>query len=99
MYAEAAGYDTLGAGMVHGDYTRPISGHVGYGATGAFTYVTGVFEGVARTDPASNLTGIETQHPYTNALFKTSRVVPTGNANKPRAWGALACVYLGKPAS
>ena len=26
-----------------------------------------------------------------------SRVVPTGNANKPRAWGALACCYLGQP--
>jgi len=28
-----------------------------------------------------------------------SRVVPTGAANKPRAWGALACAYLGQPAS
>ena len=28
-----------------------------------------------------------------------SRVVPTGVANKPRAWGALACAYLGTPVS
>lgn len=27
-----------------------------------------------------------------------SRVVPTGAANKPRGWGALACAYLGTPA-
>ena len=30
--------------------------------------------------------------------FDSSRVVPTGAANKPRAWGALACCYLGQPA-
>lgn len=31
--------------------------------------------------------------------FDVSRVVPTGAANKTRAWGALACAYLGQPAS
>lgn len=31
--------------------------------------------------------------------FDTARVVPTGAANKPRAWGALACCYLGTPAA
>lgn len=30
--------------------------------------------------------------------MRASRVVPTGNAAKPRAWGALACAYLGQPA-
>lgn len=36
---------------------------------------------------------------YKNAhiSFDASRMVPTGNANKPRAWGSLACVYLGAP--
>ena len=29
----------------------------------------------------------------------TSRVVPTAPVNRPRGWGALACVYLGAPAS
>lgn len=29
--------------------------------------------------------------------FDSSRVVPAGAVNKPRAWGALACVYLGAP--
>ena len=28
-----------------------------------------------------------------------SKVVPTGNKVAPRAWGALACAYLGQPAS
>ena len=31
------------------------------------------------------------------ASFAAARVVPTGNANKSRAWGALACCYLGAP--
>ena len=31
--------------------------------------------------------------------FSAGRVVPTGVANKPRGWGALACCYLGTPAS
>lgn len=30
--------------------------------------------------------------------FTASRVVPTAAKNQPRAWGALACVYLGQPA-
>ena len=30
--------------------------------------------------------------------FAASRVVPVGAANKPRAWGALACCFLGTPA-
>ena len=29
--------------------------------------------------------------------INTARQVPIGAANKPRAWGALACCYLGTP--
>lgn len=32
-------------------------------------------------------------------VFDPSRVVPTAAKNQPRAWGALACAYLGQPAS
>lgn len=31
--------------------------------------------------------------------FDLSRVAPIANQTQPRAWGALACVYLGQPAS
>ncbi len=31
--------------------------------------------------------------------FDSSRVVPVANKVQVRAWGALACVYLGLPAS
>jgi hypothetical protein len=33
------------------------------------------------------------------AYMDISRQVPTGNSVAPRHWGALACVYLGLPAS
>ena len=34
----------------------------------------------------------------TTVTIDNARVVPVGAANKPRAWGALACAYLGQPA-
>lgn len=43
--------------------------------------------------------GSGTQFWMAVADINTSRVVPTGAANKPRAWGALACAYLGAPAA
>ena len=30
--------------------------------------------------------------------FDSGNVAPTGNKTAPRAWGALACAYLGIPA-
>ncbi|MDR2572782.1 MAG: hypothetical protein LBC94_00305 [Desulfovibrio sp.] len=36
---------------------------------------------------------------FANTNIDSGRVSPVGSANKPRAWGALACVYLGQPAS
>ena len=33
----------------------------------------------------------------TAVVIDNNRVVPTGAANKPRGWGALACCYLGTP--
>ena len=31
--------------------------------------------------------------------FDSGNVAPTGNKTAPRAWGALACAYLGIPAA
>jgi hypothetical protein len=36
---------------------------------------------------------------FTSWVFNSERVVPTANKNQTRAWGALACAYLGQPAS
>ena len=98
MYAEAAGFDSLGVGGVHGDMIRNISGSfVGYdfggdsGGSwgGAFT----------RTGMAGSSAGGGSSQGEASTSFSPSRVVPTGNANKPRGWGALACCYLGTPAA
>lgn len=100
MYAEAAGFDSLGVGGVHGDAGRDIVGTFGlisprsmdqsFGS-GAFlppTQVSGYTMGTAGSTV-----------PTASVSFSASRVVPTAVKNQPRAWGSLACVYLGRPAS
>ena len=96
MYAEAAGFDSLGVGGVHIDMTRPLSGSFGIGS-GKLTAPTGIFYGT----PASLgwQGGNSSETGYGTLYVDTSRQGPVGNANKPRAWGALACCYLGAPAS
>lgn len=92
MYAEAAGFDSLGVGGVHGDMMRKLVGNAGSvynaGMTGAFA--TGASAGAFSTYSASVT--------FYQSLLDTSRVMHTGAANKPRGWGALACAYLGQPA-
>lgn len=96
---------SLGVGAVHGDMIRNISGTLRsagmYGAaasgattvdgTGAFASdlpVAGLFFSPGgSSSPVYNVRGV----------FNPSRVVPTGAANAPRCWGALACAYLGIP--
>jgi len=40
---------------------------------------------------------VNASHALPRISLQASRVVPTGATNKPRAWGALACCYLGTP--
>ena len=104
MYAEAAGFDSLGVASVHGDVIRDI---VGTAAQSSGTYAYGlVYSNSPVVTGAMYVAGAAGGRPFGDntqagsALgIKASRVVPTGNANKPRAWGALACAYLGQPAS
>ena len=102
MYAEAAGFDSLGVGGARGDQERRFVGHVGTvnsggagswsnfgdGIIGAGTRVTNIF-----SQYNSALSGS-----YSLPMIDNSRVVPTGAANAPRRWGALACCYIGQPA-
>ena len=94
MYAEAAGFDSLGVGGVDGDRVRNWTGgisvfwHNGVPPSGAI-YATGSTVSGAAGSGAY----------YTRMTIDPSRVVPTGNANTPRRWGALACCWLGIPAS
>ena len=90
MYMEAAGYDSLDVGGVHGDGIRNFSGRF----DGANLNASGVF----------TETLVEKYYGAGGALrswidFNPSRVTPTANKVQPRAWGALPCVYLGPKAS
>lgn len=94
MYVEAAGFDDLGVGGVHGDGIRNILGDVRfvqmYGSstgTGAL-YNAGV---------GSNKGGGGGASDSIKVALDPSRVVPIANKNQVRAWGALACVFLGLP--
>lgn len=100
MYAEAAGFDALGVGGTHGDAVRNVTGtFIGFdmGSNssslwhGPF-FVT--YEGKAPSGTSSAATISEMV-----TSFDSARVVPVAAKNQPRAWGCLACVYLGLPVS
>ena len=94
MYAEAAGYDSLDVGGAHGDAVRDVIGD----CSSATSFYGGTrpndvfYEG----DNYSNVGG-STSQTRPRTYMQLSRQVPTANKNQPRAWGALACVYLGAP--
>jgi len=98
MYAEAAGFDSLGVGGVHGDAIRNITGSVqaannGFGMqgpSGAFNVSESFSVGGHADVPGAF---------FKMFLINASRRVPVAAKNQPRAWGSLACVYLGRPAS
>lgn len=60
------------------------------------TAAWGAIEAIAGTD--WNTGRAENNIYLYNSRLNIARVVPTGSSNKPRAWGALACCYLGQPA-
>ena len=97
MYAEAAGFDSLGVGGVHGDMIRNIVGVSSAFATYMQSGTSGAITSIIETSFAAQTAGAGASALRIN--LDPSRVVPTGSANKPRAWGALACVYLGQSAS
>ena len=104
MYAEAAGFDSLGVGAVHGDGIREITGGAtSSGIMGDLSSVTGAPLGGAfyarKHEAGPNFTTAGNDEGYFGLAFSASRVVPVAAKNQPRAWGALACVYLGQPAS
>lgn len=100
MYAEAAGFDSLGVGGVHGDMIRNIYGrYYDYVYQGGAGYTSGAITTPPSPYPtrATMPNGVDAQWLYVD--INAASVVPTGAANKPRGWGALACAYLGHPTS
>ena len=82
-------------GAVHGDAVRDIwglfTGSAQLSPQGAFRIVQD-FDAYAHFNA-----GIA--HDTREFEMRASRVVPTAAKNQPRAWGSLACCYLGTPAS
>lgn len=97
MYAEAAGFDSLGVGDVDGDRGRNAAGAVGaidMSTAGTGYAPTGPFYGHKQR------TGWQGgSYVFRETDFSLARVQPTGPAFAPRRWGALACCWLGIPAS
>ena len=89
-----------------GDRTRGINADAGcdrnlvsgygvvFGGNGAFS--TGN-EGTSGTIALYSNAGVE--HTRAFLKFNSSLIVPTGAANTPRSWGALACAYFGQPSA
>lgn len=98
MFQGAAGA-SLGVGGVDGDRGRLIAGeYVARSDTGVIgddaSFRSGAF------CQSSALKGYQPYGQNGTAYglrIDSSRVVPTGPANAPRRWGALACCYLGTP--
>jgi len=87
---------SLGVGGTHIDIIRNIVGNAPYVAYTTASTPTGALR--KHGDTSAFVSGSGSTAPI-GLSFDASRVVPVGNANKPRAWGALACCYLGTPAS
>jgi hypothetical protein len=102
MYVEAAGCDSLGVGQSHGDGIPDIWGSFSIGLTGnAHSNVDLAVGAFTRSSP-QNVAMVQAGSAvqiYTRANFIASRVVQTADRVRPRSWGSLACVYLGRPSS
>ena len=90
-------------GGVDGDRGREALGEInpqGSGFTICHTQMlaSGAFEVRGPNQYSTAYGTSQADRPKTLRL-RMSRVQPTGPAFVPRRWGALACVYLGTPAS
>ena len=100
MYAEAAGLDSLAVGGVHPDRVRGHTGGVGSAISNTTNSSGPTSAGVLYwSRPTESVTSFTTgtgKTTYgTGINFNANRTIPTGNHTVPRAWGSLACVYLG----
>ena len=94
MHREAAGSASLSVGGVAGDAIREIAGKLLF-CLQSSGRVGGAFYG----GPVSSAEAISPAGADQVAGFSASRVVPVGLTNRPKSYGVLACVYLGRPAS
>jgi len=102
MYPEAANFDGLGVGDTHPDAIVNISGGASLNNSLAANAV-GSWQtyGAFLKDGSNNPSMVGTSGSLSGAraafYFSAAQQVRTANKVAPRAWGALACVYLGQP--
>lgn len=85
-------------GDVRGDETRAIFGTMTSYGSEVFVGATGAFKPVSYA-PGRAHSFVGSGSDTARVEFASARVTPTGAANAPRRWVALACAYLGQPAS
>lgn len=99
MHAEAAGLDSLVVGGVHADRVREVNttSNVRGDASVSFApnYGSGAIWGEAVEYGHSMAPGADASWNLVHVKFDLSRSIPTGSHTAPRAFGTLACVYLG----
>lgn len=97
MFQGAAG-PSLGVGDADGDTGRQIYGSFGqtYIYTGSFSSSGALYPTAAAN---SHLDGQTVASRLRTINIDSGLVTPIGPAFAPRRWGALACCYLGTPAS
>ncbi|MGE4310301.1 hypothetical protein [Desulfovibrio sp.] len=88
---------SLGVGDAQGDVIRNIKGTVSNAGDTGITYASGS-AGAFKTGAALPRVLIGNNGGGHVIELDPSCVVPTGSANAPRRWGALACAYMGQPA-
>lgn len=102
MFQAAAG-PSLGVGDADGDRGRRLYGEINptqtrFSICNTEQEGTGVFKIKGPNSYKSAFSDSEATRPK-SLTFDSEFVTPTGPAFAPRRWGALACAYLGTPAS
>lgn len=88
---------SLGVGGVHIDMMRNVTGFVrdlAQSVSSSGSFGGALYMSTGGGGAAAGGSGV---YAARSCYFDSSRVVLTGAANKPRAWGALACAFLGTP--
>ena len=88
-------------GGAQGDQGRKVYGAIdatGHSFAWSDRNITGAF--ALRERPGASGGNVFNAHSSNYFVdFDSARIQPVGSANAPRRWGALACCYLGTPAS
>ncbi|WP_187008401.1 hypothetical protein [Desulfovibrio sp. G11] len=87
-----------GVGDVHMDRNRNAIGQINQVSDGHGTPTASGMIASSVTSNTKFTTSDGSDHSWMNVGIDLSRVMPVGASIAPRAWGALACCYLGTPA-